>query len=212
MTIVTILDWDDTLLPSSYLYKKCKDNVFDIPREDIYKEFSEVENDIYELLDKVLNLGCVVIITNSQHGWVQLTCQKFFPKVVPLLEKTMIISARDKWENEFPNLSYLWKWNVFYDLFFKFPHDNIHIFSIGDSNIEKDCAKKISEVNEYTYKTLKLTEYPSFEVYKHQLKKIIEFIHQRNDCRLNEDHIYKDGEFILETVFTMNFLYGYMEN
>lgn len=197
MTIITILDWDDTILPSSYLNQKSK-NIFDIPKEEVYKDFLEVEDDIYELIDKVLKLGCVIIITNSQHGWVQLTCQKFFPKVIPLLERTMIISARDKWENQYPKSTYLWKWNVFIDLFFKFPHDNVHIFSIGDSEIEKDCSKKISDMNKYSCKTLKLTLTPCFEVYKHQLKKIIEFINEKNNCRLKEDYIYNDGEFILE--------------
>lgn len=200
MSNVFIFDWDDTILPNSYLLIKYK-NILSIPRELIYnsKEFIDAENIIYELFEKTIKLGSVIIITNSEYGWVQLSCQKFFPKVVPLLENILIISSRDRWEITFPNLYYLWKWNSFFELFFNFPYKNIHIISIGDSNIEKNCTQKICSINNYTYKTLKLNERPNLELYVIQLKKCIEFIDKKKECRLVEDYVFMDGEFLPET-------------
>lgn len=200
MDTYTILDWDDTLFPSSYLYGKYKDNILDASREEIYRDFIDIETVLYSFMEKVLSMSKrVVIITNSEYGWVQLTCQKFFPRLCSLIDKTLIISARDEWQKMYSVSSYMWKWKTFLNLFYK--KTDIHIISIGDSEIEKCCAKKISVLNGYTYKTVKLSNRPSFETYKEQLKLCLEFYGETLFTKTREDFMYSNGEFVLENLY-----------
>jgi len=67
------------------------------------------------MLEIAVNYGKVYIITNAAEGWVEFSCQKFFPTVIPVLENITIISARSRFESIFPCDVPKWKINAFLD-------------------------------------------------------------------------------------------------
>jgi len=40
----------------------------------------------------------VVLVTNAERGWIELSCQKFLPTLCPMLENLKLVSARTTYE------------------------------------------------------------------------------------------------------------------
>ena len=73
-----IFDWDDTLLPSSWL--SVKGLRLDYPAQlpqDVLDELETHQESVCAVLTKAIQCGTVVIITNAETGWVQLSAQRF---------------------------------------------------------------------------------------------------------------------------------------
>jgi len=69
---------------------------------------------VYQLLFSALQCvgnGHVVVITNAERGWVELSCSKFMPSVMKLLNLPMVrvISARSTFERQYPSSTIEWK-------------------------------------------------------------------------------------------------------
>ena len=65
----------------------------------------EIEISVLKLLTESLEKGNVYIITNVGKGWVEYSANKFYPSILPILEKIKIISARGEFEKIFPGIS-----------------------------------------------------------------------------------------------------------
>ena len=89
-----IFDWDDTLLPTSFLRYEKIINDEKIP-EEYAETFSILEKVIIKILKLAVNKGDVYIITNSSVGWVEYSAVKYYPKIKDILNKIRIISARN---------------------------------------------------------------------------------------------------------------------
>jgi len=78
-TTVIFVDWDDTLLCSSFLsgagYRL--DSEMD-SASPIDKELKELELSVIGLLKLAMTFGDVHVVTNAETGWVQLSAKKFF--------------------------------------------------------------------------------------------------------------------------------------
>ena len=91
---IFIFDWDDTLFcttflsPSGYL----DDDV--VVLVSIMEKIQKLEALVKKLLTITIEKGDTYIITNSEPGWVEYSCKRFFPSVSSLLDKIKIISAR----------------------------------------------------------------------------------------------------------------------
>jgi len=94
-----IFDWDDTVLSSSWLQKEGL-------RLDRSSEVSLVQGKVLAELASVAGKtlhaakqhGTVVLVTNAERGWIELSCQKFMPTLYPLLENVKMVSARTSYE------------------------------------------------------------------------------------------------------------------
>ncbi len=53
--------------------------------------------------------GNVLIITNAETGWVELSCKKFMPRVQPYLQNLRVLSARSAFEALYPDSPSDWK-------------------------------------------------------------------------------------------------------
>jgi hypothetical protein len=51
----------------------------------------------------------VIIITNSDDGWVKYSCERIVPTLLPVLEKCKIVSARSSYEKFYPGQPLCWK-------------------------------------------------------------------------------------------------------
>ena len=156
-----IFDWDDTLLPTSFLKQEGIVNKKILPEE--YTEiFSILEKVIIKILNLAVNKGNVYIITNSSIGWVEHSAIKYYPNIKDILNKIKIISARNEYEKEFPGQSTIWKQKAFLSLK-KALYLNIpsNIICFGDSIIELEAGKNLaSKVNNSFIKTIKFTTNP----------------------------------------------------
>merc|ERR1712070_411570 len=77
-------------------------------------ELNMVARHVIKTLRRARRLGHVIIVTNAEKGWVELTCAKFLPEVFPHLEGIKVISARSAFEHVQPPSPVQWKWLTFH--------------------------------------------------------------------------------------------------
>ena len=169
---IIIFDWDDTLLPTSFL---TPGGVFNenIKLSDIdHEKISKLEQTVLKLLEEAVQKGNVYIITNAGNGWVEYSANKFYPSIMPILQKIKIISARGLYEKKFPGNSRQWKIEAFLNI-----QKNINmklvtnIICVGDSLFEMEAGRILaSKFTEAFIKTIKFREAPKLDELLKQLK------------------------------------------
>ena len=171
---IIIFDWDDTLLPTSFLTKG--GNFYEemelSPSEQ--KKMNEIQDLVLELLTETTEKGTVYIITNAGKGWVEYSANKFYPKIIPVLDKVkiVIVSARGEYEDIYPGNSRQWK----IEAFLMIPNTvNIsivtNIICLGDSLFEMEAGRILaSRFTEAFIKTIKFRETPKLDELIKQLK------------------------------------------
>jgi len=173
---VLVLDWDDTLMCSSWISKASLKHAVgaadqerkssigavagavlrdpSVLRPAVAKELELLANAVRDLLEeakRVLPKDRIIIVTNSEAGWVQLSAAAFLRPALPALTGLRIVSARSAFETYFPDQPSCWKAAAFaYEI-----HEimkriasgdealaDVHrIVSVGDGFQERDgCA------------------------------------------------------------------------
>ena len=168
---IIIFDWDDTLLPTSFL---SPGGIFSpnikLTKDDTLK-LIELEKIVHKILTNAIQKGDVFIITNAGKGWVEFSASQFYPNIVDILPKINIISARAEYENAFPGESNKWKIQAFLDLQKIFNVKLVsNIICFGDSLLEMQAGKILgSKFSEAFVKTIKFKETPKIEELLKQL-------------------------------------------
>mmetsp|Transcript_85088 Transcript_85088/g.244211 ORF Transcript_85088/g.244211 Transcript_85088/m.244211 type:complete len:282 (-) Transcript_85088:213-1058(-) len=138
---VIIFDWDDTLMCSSFLLRS--------PHELATSTVSiallnALALEVKELLHLAKRLGSVYIITNAEEGWVQKSALTYMPAVFPALEGVNIVSARTRFEFQWPNLQGVWKKRAFLELRKHIDSTRpVDVIAIGDMPYEIAAAKAL---------------------------------------------------------------------
>jgi hypothetical protein len=139
-----VLDWDDTLLPTTQLADNYADTITGnarLPRE-VSEQLAALEAVAVKFLTEATALGHVTVITNARNGWVSHSGRLFIPKVLETLQSfgIEVIYARDK-HGDVENAD-TWKMNAFCDLVddCELPPNQTHLVSIGDSVFERNAA------------------------------------------------------------------------
>mmetsp|Transcript_3359 Transcript_3359/g.3766 ORF Transcript_3359/g.3766 Transcript_3359/m.3766 type:complete len:320 (-) Transcript_3359:40-999(-) len=105
---VIIFDWDDTICPSSYV-DQWRIQSF----SDLAVHCQTLMNEVGKAAEKCLAAaakhGEVIIITNSDDGWVKYSAEKYVPNLIPVLAKYRIVSARTRYEHFYPGQPLCWK-------------------------------------------------------------------------------------------------------
>ena len=182
-TTTIIFDWDDTLLPSSWL--SVKGLRLDYPAQlpqDVLDELTTHQESVCAVLTKAMQCGTVVIITNAETGWVELSAQRFMPRVAPLLASICVFSARSTFEPMFPDNPLQWKVAAFKQLVGQTQPRNImdsaenlmrSVISFGDSVHERDAVRKVTANLGSTFtKSVKFVEQPNLE----QLRREVDLV------------------------------------
>jgi len=197
---VILLDYDDTLLCSSFL--AAHGMRLDSPLPDLSLPLSpaaspaerqarevatqlrELETCVHQLLINSINHSHrTIVVTNAEQGWVQLSAARFLPSILPLLERVTIISARTAFETLFPASPLKWKYFAMHSSLVGggyFGHDgragvDKHVISLGDSHVEREAVRALCKnVPSTRTKTVKFSEQPSCE----QLRRQIELVNQ----------------------------------
>ena len=162
---IIIFDWDDTLLPTSFLSPGGNFN-FDIILSKSDKEkLLKIEKEVYTLLGNATSKGDVYIITNAESGWVEFSANTFYPSLKDILAKIKIISAREEFGKIFPEEIKEWKIQSFLNLL-KFTKVKLvtNLICLGDSFYEIEAGRILaSQFREAFIKTIKFKEKPKLD-------------------------------------------------
>jgi len=130
---VIFLDWDDTLLCTTYL-SRCRDEKVSGP---LARQLRSLSLRVARLLRRARSLGRTIIITNAEDGWVQHSSALYLPRALPALETVPIISARTRFEPQFPGNTAIWKTQAFLELERHLDVTQpVNLVSLGDSLCE----------------------------------------------------------------------------
>lgn len=146
-----IIDWDDTLFPTSFL-NKLNIKINNIPNE--YKKYlHQLDSSIYSFLNKIKKYGKIVIVSNASIKWLKSSIE-LYPQTKKLSEHIKFYSARDKHYNS--NI-YSWKKQSFIQLINTelFNHNNMNIISIGDAEYEYIALINLYKIHPHKFKYLK---------------------------------------------------------
>jgi hypothetical protein len=177
---IIIFDWDDTLLPTSFL---TPNGVFNENHKlDIknLENFKKLESAVLKITSKSLSIADTYIITNAAPGWVEHSTKCFYPLLTKLLDKINIVSARGEYEKKYPNDSRQWKISSFLDILNRTDTSLVtNLICIGDSVIEMEAAHILASKFKTVYiKTVKLKLKPNpRQLYKQINLLIHEFSH-----------------------------------
>jgi uncharacterized protein (DUF1697 family) len=171
-----LLDWDDTILPTTWLVKN-KITIDDVIYSDFIDDLSIHQNCCYEFFNKLLKNSNIIIITNAEEGWVELSCQKILPKIWPIISNIKIVSAKTSYLT-IANCPFSWKELAFRVQIEVYIKNNINIvkniISIGDAQYERDALMLVSKnlkdmASNYYIKSIKFAEHPEIFLLMQQL-------------------------------------------
>ena len=171
---IIIFDWDDTLLPTTYLVTLGLKSV----TPSIISVLKPLDESASKLLEKTADSGTVYIITNAEEGWVQYSSQVFMPRTKEVIKRRniTIISARSCYQGQFPKDSKRWKKEAFTSLTKDFETNIVtNLVCLGDSHIEIDAAHVLGkQFDKAIIKTIKFRELPQPEELCKQLNLVLE--------------------------------------
>mmetsp|Transcript_64908 Transcript_64908/g.79424 ORF Transcript_64908/g.79424 Transcript_64908/m.79424 type:complete len:273 (-) Transcript_64908:361-1179(-) len=146
-----IFDWDDTLLCTSALQSA---------KPPSNQELLALEREAVKVLELAKTLGTVIIITNAVDGWVEHSCGKHLPTLAKHLSDVEIISARAKFEEQFPDDPTKWKIEAFCQV--KENSQTIaNLVALGDSTAEMAALHEMAKLYHISYtKTIKFKARP----------------------------------------------------
>jgi hypothetical protein len=144
---LVVWDWDDTLLCSTFIQIN---NLYNIKiNEELQKQFYYLSLSIIRVLKKSYEKSNVIIVTNSDKGWVEFSCKKFMPILwYNFLYKVSIISAKSRYADVNHNGCMLcmskidpqrWKEAIFLDLLPKYSN----VIGFGDANTDRLALRKM---------------------------------------------------------------------
>jgi len=174
---VMIFDWDDTVLPSSWVQEQGLRLDGESPLSAVQKEeLAALAKLTTETLRMAKRLGTVVLVTNAERGWIELSCQKFLPSLYPVLENVKQISARSEYERPDLPSPFEWKLRAFESeigrLFPRQPGDEPrrkNILSFGDGVHEREALiHATAQLHNCRTKSLKFVERPRIEQLRKQ--------------------------------------------
>lgn len=167
---IFIFDWDDTVMPWTWVQSEGL-RIGSGPQPNTQQRalLSEVAKVASETLEVAKKLGHVVLVTNAEDGWIELSCRKYMPSLYPVLENVKMRSARSTFES--PDLvdPVDWKCRAFaaeLEQFFGIstmaaPTKKKNILSIGDGLHERSALLHVTKtLPNCRSKALKFVERP----------------------------------------------------
>jgi hypothetical protein len=218
------LDWDDTLLPNTHLaiLGFTDETVNFTLREEVCitaklrslpslvltilsiyllqsaRELDRLATGVAAFLSACLQITSkCFIITNGKPGWVQRSCKRFMPSVLPLLDHVTIISARGRYESVYPRCPVEWKIATFSDVlcrldsedgddvatpevFSEKPSTGLQqVIALGDSPHDRSAIHYVGKrTSQLCVKSVKFLENPTMQQIQKQLSLMAGYLTQ----------------------------------
>lgn len=163
-------DWDDTILPSSWVQRQgLRLDTNSHPTAEQRNSLAEVASVAGRTLRAARQQGTVILVTNAERGWIELSCQKFLPTLSPMLENVKIVSARTSYESSQSPSPLDWKLRAFEAEIIHYfgteavfdPTERKNVFSLGDSIHEREALlRATASAPNCQSKSLKFVERP----------------------------------------------------
>lgn len=103
----------------------------------------------WRTLSTARRYGTVLLVTNAEEGWIELSCQAFLPSLLPLVMDLQFLSARTTYEQRGVDSPFEWKFLAFEsevgELIDKDHHLRKNVISFGDSAQEREALIRITE-------------------------------------------------------------------
>eukprot|EP00391_Amoebophrya_sp_Ameob2_P007762 CAMPEP_0178998764 /NCGR_PEP_ID=MMETSP0795-20121207/9684_1 /TAXON_ID=88552 /ORGANISM="Amoebophrya sp., Strain Ameob2" /LENGTH=440 /DNA_ID=CAMNT_0020691459 /DNA_START=69 /DNA_END=1394 /DNA_ORIENTATION=- len=163
-------------------------------------QLDQVAQKLIWLLKKAKTLAKVVIVTNAETGWIELSCKAWLSAALPEVLSCRLVSARSSYEQPSGSKSPAgWKADAFRDVVrdFYITRSWKNIISIGDAPHEREAVFRIqADANHPScrVKSVKLQVRPKVPEVLRQMNRLAESLPDviAADCNL-------DLEFIPET-------------
>lgn len=164
---IIVFDWDDTILPSTWLARQGLRLDGGVPlTAETRRQLRRVSRSAASAIKSAKRCGRVVLVTNAERGWIELTCHKFMPALRPLLESVNVISARSAYEGQGVVSPVEWKSRAFEAEIRNF-YDPLrsdlrkNVISVGDSAHERRALLQVAkQMTNCCNKSLKFVEQP----------------------------------------------------
>jgi hypothetical protein len=163
--LLILLDWDDTILPTSFLSQRSISLDDEVPHDvqEVLRTYCEV---VRKTLVQLKERGHLVIVTNAEQGWVELTMAQFLPGLEPLLQDVECVSARSLFEPKGYTLPVEWKEEAFAEVVQRLCSEprGYPVLSLGDARHERDAVHRVAHRLGIAAKSVKLMEVPDLLV------------------------------------------------
>jgi len=150
---IIIFDWDDTLCPSTTCMRDHGLQVLGArPEGELKALLDEHAEQVQAVLECAQALaGKVVIVTNAETGWVELSCAAWMPSLADTLAQCEVASARSKWEPHGVQSPAGWKAKEFEAVIDRFYSQNDrrawkNMVSIGDAPHEREALCRVARL------------------------------------------------------------------
>uniref|UniRef100_A0A6C0BF89 FCP1 homology domain-containing protein n=1 Tax=viral metagenome TaxID=1070528 RepID=A0A6C0BF89_9ZZZZ len=178
-----ILDWDDTLFPTSWTTKN------DIKLSNHKNRYKYIDK--FDELDKLLSdtliisnkCGKTIIVTNALNSWIEIS-SSVLPLTKNIMKSMDIISARERYQ-EYSDINE-WKKRTFED---EVSSSYNNIISMGDADYEYNAlvnlydSLKVNKSKKYL-KTIKFIKTNNYDTHMAQLSVIKNNV--KNICSLTK--------------------------
>ena len=181
-----ILDWDDTLFPTSWTIKQ---NI-NVNNADP-SIFSDLDKLLYKLLKQLIKCGKVIIVTNAMTKWVYLS-SKVLPKTKKIIKNNIeIISAREKYQSKYPNDIFTWKKQVFKTIVMHYYNNQKtqNIVSVCDADYEFKALINLWNSKYEKYRILKTVRFMSSPTYEQLLDQLNVLLNSVNNICHHDKHL-----------------------
>jgi len=158
-----ILDWDDTLFPTSWINNN-NIGITQINRMNYINFFEKIDISLNNLFSNLLQLGDILIITNALLNWINISI-KTLPKTNKLINNNnniKFVSARGEYSSVTDDINDWKKFAFINELKKKTQRKHINnIISIGDAEYEYNALINLHDINSFRLlKSIKFIRYP----------------------------------------------------
>jgi len=117
------------------------------------QQLEGLQDSVLLLLQRALTFGTCIVITNAETGWVELSCKKFLPRVLPVLSRLRVLSARSTFEALCPDSPSDWKVHAFHQEIGaayagRSAEARRNLISFGDSIHERAAIQRVAQTTE----------------------------------------------------------------
>lgn len=188
---ILIFDWDDTICPSTQIELQTRLPLF--TEEALATDFSGLAEKVARTLEIAKQHGTVVLVTNAEKGWIELSCQRYLPSLFQNLSNVKILSARSTYEAQGVKSPTEWKLLAFENEIKDFCGNcsldgQKNVISFGDSMHEREALFRATATMENTArKSVKFIERPNVEQLTRQHELLIDHFRQIVDHEGNMD-------------------------
>jgi len=174
---ILIFDWDDTISPSTQIELQTRLPL--VTEEALAISYASLAARAARTLEVAKQYGTVVLVTNAEKGWIELSCQRYLPSLSRSLENVRLLSARSTYEAQGVKSPTEWKFLAFeseiQEFYQHLPSDgHKNVISFGDSMHEREALfRATASMPNTSRKSVKFIERPSVE----QLTRQHELLH-----------------------------------